>query len=1002
MNLDTYERSGQHLYHEFAIAVSGILAASIREAGLTAPQQVQSRAKSASSLRRKLEKTEALAGPDIEVAAKDLAGVRLIFYINSDVERFESSGVLSANFDVDLKRSKVHHPTSAEPEASELFDSNNFVVKLKADRASMAEYSRFAGLSCEVQIQTTLNHAWAEMAHDTIYNRMELPGFGGTLMAGIEARMKAIMRDYLAPAGYAFQQVASDAKRLASGKQLFERGIITAIRSATQKTELCETLDKVGGALPDYDDVDAEAHDILIAVRDAVKATRQSDVVPVQTPFGVIPGNSSKDVSSAAGRVIDYLRFIDIDHTFGILCDLYSTALEPDEKPTWVECVNQLSAYDLTVGEDFGLQVQAVLMDHIDSMDASQRLALMPLVMAVLEKVFSTELTGTTERADAIIIHQGIVTPGDAMRQIRTRALRIVAEFEDTTDVGSDINSIQRLNSLAMVTPVSGQIASAKLVKIVFEDATFVIRRYIKRCGDWPYERRQKVEHELLWLMRRYGKLRTDSQANPDTERARSTVLQSIFEFRDALNADDGFTTYKLLVGYESVFSPAWEDTEFDYHEEEKYRQDAIATLANKITMDNADIWLGIIQRCAETRSEDGATFPFFMRFLEALAGASPEVGLFLLSKLDESLARFLPSILSGLANSSEWSRAEAVLDRWIQERVFLPYIAGSFGFVEKISERTFQGCMERAFMVGNLGAMQTGIRSIAMRTAAANSEPLKRFFLQAVAGLTTLQFPYWVDDWWFAGEESPLIHSLNADEASVVLESVVHFPKVSVHLERLLVTIAKSHPTLVMNYFHTRIQAVPKHGAPNGYERIPHQIPGLSKVLALRTEIVVSCVRNWIEKDVRYAGLLGVHLIHAVFPRLEAPLEKVLGTILQHPTDNDAMFVIEVLKTYKGHSSIHSLCKDIVSSQLSETVNVAVKEVLRPYGMVNGEHGRVEQLKQHLVAMEAWAEDARAVVKSFAAEYLIILRSDIALEQRRSSHRVAMRRLQYDDPSMS
>ena len=119
------------------------------------------RAKEPGSLRKKLEDCGIAGTTSLEKEIKDLAGCRLIFYTNSDVAGFLQSGIIQDNFDVDWERTKIHHPVPRQTEPGNLFISNNYVAKLKADCTGLAEYARFAGLWCEVQVQTTLNDAWS-------------------------------------------------------------------------------------------------------------------------------------------------------------------------------------------------------------------------------------------------------------------------------------------------------------------------------------------------------------------------------------------------------------------------------------------------------------------------------------------------------------------------------------------------------------------------------------------------------------------------------------------------------------------------------------------------------------------------------------------------------------------------------------------------------------------------------------------------------------------------
>lgn len=158
MTLDEYQTGGIALYADFAEAVADILDAAIGELRDLRLQNIQCRAKESASLKTKLIKAAAKADTPIGDVAKDVAGCRVILYTNGDVERFRNSGILRDNFDVDYDRSKMHYPESKE-EGVEFFISDNWVVTLSEARCALPEYRRFAGLRCEIQVQTILDHA---------------------------------------------------------------------------------------------------------------------------------------------------------------------------------------------------------------------------------------------------------------------------------------------------------------------------------------------------------------------------------------------------------------------------------------------------------------------------------------------------------------------------------------------------------------------------------------------------------------------------------------------------------------------------------------------------------------------------------------------------------------------------------------------------------------------------------------------------------------------------
>jgi ppGpp synthetase/RelA/SpoT-type nucleotidyltranferase len=156
MNFNQYCTDGVALYDDFAQMVADFLEDAIRKGTTLRLQAALHRAKTPASLQKKLERDGALERPDIEEVIKDLAGCRLIFYTNSDVDGFRGSDILHGHFKIDWDRTKIHHPVPLATARPKLFSSHNFVVELGEELATQPELARFKGLRCEVQVQTIL------------------------------------------------------------------------------------------------------------------------------------------------------------------------------------------------------------------------------------------------------------------------------------------------------------------------------------------------------------------------------------------------------------------------------------------------------------------------------------------------------------------------------------------------------------------------------------------------------------------------------------------------------------------------------------------------------------------------------------------------------------------------------------------------------------------------------------------------------------------------------
>lgn len=94
----------------------------------------------------------------------DLAGVRVITQFHGTLAAVDS--LISNEFEV-VERSDKSKGLIAEDKFG--YQSIHYLVKLKRERSSLAEYRRFGESVVEIQVRTILQHAWAEIEHDIQY-----------------------------------------------------------------------------------------------------------------------------------------------------------------------------------------------------------------------------------------------------------------------------------------------------------------------------------------------------------------------------------------------------------------------------------------------------------------------------------------------------------------------------------------------------------------------------------------------------------------------------------------------------------------------------------------------------------------------------------------------------------------------------------------------------------------------------------------------------------------
>lgn len=100
---------------------------------------------------------------------KDMCGIRVITYYQSDVERVQA---------LIMREFHVLEEQSHGAEAAETFGytSMHLIAQLDRRRQDLAEYLAYKDLVLEIQVRTVLQHAWAAISHKLDYkSQAEVP-----------------------------------------------------------------------------------------------------------------------------------------------------------------------------------------------------------------------------------------------------------------------------------------------------------------------------------------------------------------------------------------------------------------------------------------------------------------------------------------------------------------------------------------------------------------------------------------------------------------------------------------------------------------------------------------------------------------------------------------------------------------------------------------------------------------------------------------------------------
>ena len=997
MNLNDYESHGLQAYQELAKIVESLLDRTIKSEGRYRLQQIQCRAKSVESLRRRLEEEDAVNSDDIESLRKDLAGCRLVFYTNNDVNRFVQSGILSEMFDIDLERSKIHHPAPGEDDTASLFQSFNYVAKLKAERASLLEYKHLNGLWCEIQVQTSLNHAWAEMAHDTIYKRPELEGFGEREIASIERRLREAMHNHLLPAGYLFQKIANDVDRLLEGKALFDEGAIDAIVDAPNNNERRDAVKRLrDDVLPYFDDVAAEYPDIQDKLKCAWIAANRTAETPLETPFGTYAGVSSSKVTDVIADVLDEYRYLDPAATFGVIKELYLKTQDEKSKERLMTSAERLSSHTIQIWRDYGPAVQVEL---VKLLKAEQDIgAIAPIATKVLGEILDPDVTGMTAGSESVVFRSGSITYSKDLADARQSAvellLGLVSALEDHRAKRDAVSALFK----ATGAPRQAGKDDYEVMAMILADSAGIADAVGRLASDQPLEWRQYLESRFLNVWRRYRTLPPDLSSNADVADAHERFMTNAKGCRDTLNADKEFETFKILVGSRSVFPHMWDDDGRDFRKDDIYRNDQQDALVGSIVPENWEDWKSRIVYAANRKAIDGLDFSAFENFLNRLSARNSDLVIELLEDRP-SLPRWtVRPLVKALWSVGRHEDVAAILKSWVGAGEYLPEIAAAHVAIRPIKLELIEELTRKSIETGDEQSCTMLTQAAATRFSEDQSLWRDAVFFPCLAFLADRDNYGWVGRIWPSTESDSLFASLDEEQSRTLLAAMVALPSLDHNAELILAPIAQRFHALLLEWFGDRIRLAGGRSTMN-FTAIPFEFYEIGERLRPHAKTVLSVLRQWNDDDNTQGSWHASHLLSLIHPQLDAPLPEVLDAMIEGADTETLLFVATMLAGFNGKEDLMPVLRKILTSDAStEEVENVVSSLIHETETMVGHFGPGETYQRKAEILKPWLDDGAPRVVSFANRQIRYFERLAARENLRAEQEIALRKLQYGE----
>ncbi len=955
--LEQYKRI-QLTYKDFSSAVKFILETLLKNNGFHY-QVVSAREKDPESLERKIRDNSKLQNiPFAEL--DDLAGCRVIFYLDSDIGRFIE--YVYKEFSV-IKNVPKFSPDD--------YNAHHLVVHLNKDRLDLTEYVKFTGLRCEIQLTTVLYHAWSEMAHDIIYKpQKELSVFDRPAFESLKKQFSDVMQNHIRQASYSFEFIYKQFEKLKQGKTVFDVRFLEGIMKSASNNDLYEQLSLLHQFVKEFGDKTPKKFDIITIVDSALQNAKGSVPEPIKTALGEFEGKHYADIAKICLDILSELKYFHTEKIFELLIRLSGDS-NPTVKKKAIEGLSKLASYNLHVIQKIGYSPQLFVLDKMEKWNNTKIIEYFEAVTEIASQLLKPSFEGTSmSDYKTVTFHYGPLPVNDELKSIRTRTINLLKRlYHDMKEITQRIRVLQVLQD-ASQTPHQGNYGD-NLLQMVVENTNMLIEFYSEILPTAENEIIKDIEEQSQFFDRK-------------------GLNDKAYSLRSNISSNKEYETYRILVGYDYGVAAG-----LDVKETEKLRKEKLQVLIDSINKSSYEDWQSRILAIIKNYPVSWGEFQYFNMFLFEIGKQKTEFALMLLYQNEKELDPCLIHMLAGLWKGESSINAKDILKKWIGENKRLSICADLLEYVEEIDTPLLKGIYNRASENNDADALSRIVSAIVRNYPKyPKSTKLKKVFVGAIKKLAELRNYHWIRGVWF--RKPSLLDALTEKDLVAILDSLIFAPDIDYHAEEILSPVAEKYPKRLIQFFRKRVSKRLHKQEGERYDAIPFSLHIINKPLQKHANIVVREIVGWFaEKDWLFQWEAS-HFLQAIFPAFDKSLESEMINLIMKGGDKNAKIVISVLRAYKGEPFLYGVCKEFIKRYHSDKYMKEMFIILSQTGVVIGEYGFVEAYRAKRQEVQDWEKDKNKTIQSFVRKYEDYLDRRITYEQKRADEDVELRKREF------
>lgn len=896
----------------------------------------------------------------------DIIGCRVIFYLESDIQRFEN---LIYNEFIVKKRNMRY--------SEDGYNAVHLVVKLTPERLELMEYESFNGLKCEIQLTTVLFHSWSEMSHNIIYKLpKELTEFDKRSVDALKKEFGEVMKNHIKPASYSFEFINERFEKLKQGKEIFDLEFLQSILFATSRNEIYEKMKLIYQFLNEFGDKTPSGFNLIDFIPEVIQKSHKLETTNIDTGLGSIFGFEHHHVVGVSLDILNQIRYFHVEKTLNILMILAQDENQKIRDKSF-EILNNLSRYNLKVMEKIGYALQLQILNKIKNIPVGEKKKVWTFLNQLFLNLLSLEFDDySLVNYNELHLQFGAIGVNDHLKELRKSIINLLKEIFTNSNEHVMRVDIIKLLAHAMHLPNRGEFG-VEIEELVLENTVDIMDWLLHNLEHFDLQEMKALEENIF---------------------KSNEKLTKFDELKSLIESDETYDIFKTLVGYDRSYN-----REIGWREVREIRKNKRKKYLEDMSLENYEDWERRILSIAQCYpvTNDGE-FANFKAFLFDLGKSKTNIAIKIVSRNEENLENFLSNIVAGIISSEEEnSFGNELISTWLSNKKYLEQCANIYVLTNFIDKKMMNHIFESAVEINNTNALYSLLQAILNKEQF--YQQLSDLFIKIIKELSNYKHLYWTNLIWF--DENSILNFLTESDFNEILSCLEKVPTIGLHEEEVLIPICKNYPEKIISFFEKRVnikvekQSKGANQLVDSFEVVPYKFNDLDELLKDKSETILPLLTQWFNKESWIFQREASHLIKNIFPDFEEPLQDYLNKLIASGDMEDANRVLEIIKEYNGSFKTHTICKNLIKKHgKDEKLMQKVMHTLTLTGVLFGERGHIIAYQQIKKEIRKWEKINNQEIKKFARKFITYIQPMIVEETKRADENVEMMKRRFSN----